>query len=161
MNKKMFGLAVVWFFSLVLAGCGEATTTGSENIALAECLTARGTIMYGTERCPHCQAQKKMFGDAFSKINYVDCDKQESVCTLAGVTGYPTWKFADGTKLAGKQSLEVLSSAAGCDVVPPVKPQQDTMTDENLSGENIVSGDIQIDADDALTGVVITPSTGE
>ena len=159
----MFGLFALWFVSLVLAGCGSATSTGSENVVLAECLTARGVIMYGTERCPHCQAQKKLFGDAFSKINYVDCDKEEKVCNLAWVTGYPTWKFADGTKIAGKQPLEILSSTAGCDLNAQQVTGwvQETIVEDNLSGDMITSGDVEIDTGSSLTGIVITPSTGE
>jgi len=58
--------------------------------SLALCLTQKGVIMYGTERCPHCQNQKKLFGDAFSSIHYVDCDLSPAQCQAANITGYPT-----------------------------------------------------------------------
>lgn len=77
-----------------LAGC--TTTDNGQNTKLAECLTSKGVTMYGTNRCSHCQNQKELFGyDAFTKINFVDCDKEKNTCALAGVQGYPTWVFAD------------------------------------------------------------------
>lgn len=72
--------------------------------------------MYGTNRCSHCNAQKEAFGyEAFSKINFIDCDRNKNTCDLAGVGGYPTWILQDKTKLEGEQPLEVLAQAAGCD----------------------------------------------
>ena len=154
----MLGLFALGFVTLIVSGCGATADTPAETTALAECLTTKGVIMYGTERCPHCKTQKALFWDAFSKINYVDCDKEKNVCSLAGVTGYPTWKFADGTALPGTQTLEMLSSTAGCDnntpqVVVPLTEEIATGSEDSLSGEVIVTWD-------ALTGIVITPSTG-
>ncbi len=72
--------------------------------------------MYGTNRCSHCNNQKEAFGyEAFSKINFVDCDRNKNSCELAGVQGFPTWVLGDKTKLEGEQSLEKLAEAAGCE----------------------------------------------
>jgi hypothetical protein len=105
--------AVASIASIVfLSGCTSSSDTG-QNTKLAECLTEQGATMYGTNRCSHCQAQKDLFGyEAFTKINFVDCDKEKNVCNLAGVSGYPTWKFADGSTLVGEQTFEALSQAA-------------------------------------------------
>jgi hypothetical protein len=72
---------------LVLSGCGaKTTTTSSPAMAeLASCLTKNGATFYGTERCPHCKDQKKLFGDALAQVNYVDCDKNSPACASAGV----------------------------------------------------------------------------
>ncbi len=51
--------------------------------ALASCLTDKGFTMYGTERCPHCKAQKELFADDFTKVSYVDCDKDSAKCNEA------------------------------------------------------------------------------
>lgn len=160
MNKKTWWILALWAVVLVLSGCGTAATTSStETVALAECLSAKGAIMYGTERCPHCQNQKKLFGEAFEKINFVDCDKEKNVCQLAWVTGYPTWKFADGTVLQGTQTLEILSSAASCSI-------DSTTTGENITGdvstsvittwsENSHSGNTEVVSGEIATGIII------
>lgn len=148
MNKKTLWVFALGLITLVLAGCGATSSSSDENVALAECLTSKGAIMYGTDRCPHCQNQKQLFGfAAFEKINFVDCDKEKNVCNLAGVTGYPTWKFADGTVLQGTQTLEVLSSAGSCmaqDTANPVVDETvEEVATETLSGDvEVVSGDV-------------------
>lgn len=88
--------------------------------ALAECLTGAGAKMYGTSWCPHCKKQKEEFGAAFAKVAYVECADeanprvQAPACAEAGITGYPTWLFADGSKLEGDQSFAALAKKAGC-----------------------------------------------
>ena len=32
--------------------------------------------MYGAYWCPHCQAQKKVFGESFQYVPYVECTQQ-------------------------------------------------------------------------------------
>jgi len=83
----------------------------------AKCLTDRGAIMYGLTTCPNCQDQKKMFGDSFKYINYVECSNDPSVCTQKGVTDVPIWSI-NGTlqKSAGEKTIQELSSLTGCEV---------------------------------------------
>ncbi|MGV8087247.1 MAG: glutaredoxin family protein [Candidatus Woesearchaeota archaeon] len=69
--------------------------------------------MYGTEWCSHCKAQKELFGKSFRYIDYVDCDLKEDVCTLANITGYPTWKI-NSRSYPGVQSFDVLSRLTNC-----------------------------------------------
>lgn len=80
----------------------------------AQCLSEKGAVMYGAYWCPHCQNEKRAFGDAFKYITYVECTEDPKACTDAGVKGYPTWKFPDGTKLEGEQGITKLSKATGC-----------------------------------------------
>jgi glutaredoxin len=82
--------------------------------SFAVCLTERGLTMYGAYWCPHCQREKKAFGDAFRLVNYVECTKETALCTEKKVLGFPTWIFADGRRLEGEQGLTKLSEAAGC-----------------------------------------------
>jgi len=82
--------------------------------AFAECLTNSGAILYGTEWCPHCKAQRVLFGDALSKVNEVDCDEESDLCKEAGITGYPTWVFGDETRRSGTQPLADLAEITGC-----------------------------------------------
>ncbi len=85
-----------------------------EVVALSQCLKEKGAVMYGTYWCSHCKEQKRMFGDAFKNISYVECTEKEKECTVAGIEGYPTWVFADGSKLPGVQEFKVLADKAGC-----------------------------------------------
>ncbi|MEK6871843.1 MAG: hypothetical protein AABX16_02975 [Nanoarchaeota archaeon] len=91
----------------------------------AQCLTEKGALFYGTFWCPHCKEQKKMFGNSIEYVSYIECstpdgNSQLPVCAAAGIEGYPTWKFADGSELSGKQSFETLSKKTGCAILPPV-----------------------------------------
>ncbi len=36
------------------------------------------------------------------------------VCQDAGIEGYPTWVFSDGTRLSGDRELSELAEVAGC-----------------------------------------------
>ncbi|HSD12045.1 MAG TPA: hypothetical protein VLC10_00670 [Patescibacteria group bacterium] len=87
---------------------------------LAQCLTDKGVKMYGAYWCPHCQAQKKAFGAAFKKVNYVECAipgdprAQTQECKDAKIEGYPTWVFPDGTRRSGEITLVSLAEQAGC-----------------------------------------------
>lgn len=94
------------------------TTSGEAEMALADHLTAIGAKKYGAFWCPHCYSQKQLFGqEAFSKINYVECDPagknpQRDACTQADVQSYPTWEI-NGEIYRGTQSLEQLAEASG------------------------------------------------
>ena len=78
----------------------------------ANYLTEQGVKMYGTEWCPHCKNQKKLFGNSFQYINYIDCDENRQECLSAGVQGYPTWKINE-QNYPGEQSLERLAQLSG------------------------------------------------
>jgi glutaredoxin len=82
---------------------------------LADCLTKKGAVMYGTGWCGFCKKQKDLFGDSFKDIDYVNCDQDKDKCTSAGVRGYPTWKIA-GKNYPGMQTFEKLSSLSGCEL---------------------------------------------
>lgn len=79
----------------------------------AQCLTDAGVKMYGTEWCPHCQNQKKLFGKSFKIINYIDCDKNRETCLIEGIQGYPTWKL-NGESYTGEQSFKSLAQISEC-----------------------------------------------
>lgn len=102
---------------IFLAGC---TNTGpSVNDDFAKCLSAKGAKMYGAFWCPHCKDQKASFGNAWQYVNYIECSTpdgkdQLSVCKDANIQGYPTWEFADGSRLVGQVSMQELSLKTGC-----------------------------------------------
>ena len=111
--KMIFPVMVlVSLFAVVISGCSKPPVSGTYD-DLSRCLTEKGVVMYGTEWCTHCQAQKKAFGDSFQYITFVDCDKNTDECKSAGVDGYPTWKI-NNTNYAGEQNFYTLAKNAGC-----------------------------------------------
>jgi thiol-disulfide isomerase/thioredoxin len=80
--------------------------------AFATCLKEKGAVFYGAFWCPHCQTQKKMFGSSAKLLPYVECstadgNAQTQECNDKKITGYPTWEFADGSRLDGEIPLLV------------------------------------------------------
>ncbi len=92
----------------------EISEPGQYDI-FAQCLTDAGVKMYGTEWCPHCKNQKKLFESSFEFIDYIDCDKNKQKCLIEGIEGYPTWKL-NGESYTGEQSLEALAQISKCEL---------------------------------------------
>lgn len=82
--------------------------------SFAQCLASKNITMYGAYWCPHCQNEKRAFGDSFRYVPYVECTEDVQKCLNAGIRGYPTWIFPDGNKLVGFQELQKLSEASSC-----------------------------------------------
>jgi len=87
--------------------------------AFAQCIKASGATFYGAFWCPHCQAQKALFGDSVHFLPYVECSTpdgsaQLQVCKDEGVQSYPTWVFKDGSRLTGETPLATLAQKTGC-----------------------------------------------
>ena len=106
------------FTLLFLLACGPKPAS-VEAKAVAACLEAKGIKMYGAFWCPHCAAQKAIFGDAYPSSIYIECSNadrtQKDVCNAANIVSYPTWEFAEGKRAKGEQTLEELSQQAGCE----------------------------------------------
>ena len=122
--KKLLIILMTLTVALFLASCTTSDVTGDETVdtgdaaaelALAECLTESGAKFYGAYWCPQCEDQKAMFGSAIDAAPYVECTEFEAECNAAGITGYPTWIFGDGTVVQGSQSFEALASYSGCE----------------------------------------------
>ena len=84
----------------------------------AKCLTDKGAKFYGAYWCPHCNNQKKLFGDSIKYVTYVECaiegsNDQVKECTDAGITGYPTW-IINSKQYPGEQTFEKLAELTGC-----------------------------------------------
>lgn len=92
----------------------EQNNTPGQYDAFAQCLAQKEVTMYGAEWCVHCQNQKKLFGNSFKYVPYVECPENTKLCLDKGVDGYPTWIFPDGKKIEGEQTLEKLSQESGC-----------------------------------------------
>lgn len=85
---------------------------------LTQCIKDSGAKFYGAFWCPHCQATKALFGRSAKLLPYIECSdanqKQLPICDDAGIKGYPTWTFADETRLTGERTLQELAEKTSC-----------------------------------------------
>ncbi|OGZ68813.1 MAG: hypothetical protein A3D44_02345 [Candidatus Staskawiczbacteria bacterium RIFCSPHIGHO2_02_FULL_42_22] len=89
---------------------------------LAQCIKDKGAVFYGAFWCPHCQNEKKLFGNSARYLPYVECSTPDSngqlkVCADQNIKVYPTWRFADGSSEEGELTVQQLADKTGC-VVP-------------------------------------------
>lgn len=117
----LYGAAALIILILIIA-IVQQKSDPSPYDSFAQCLTDKGVKMYGAWWCPHCVNQKKMFDGAFDKISYTECSAPGSrvmnqTCKNAGIEGFPTWEFSDGSRLAGEQSLKELSERTSCELL--------------------------------------------
>jgi hypothetical protein len=115
MFKKLFLVFAVIGLAVFLSACSKPAPTADqvELASVAQWLTDSGVKMYGAFWCPHCADQKKIFGEAFSKINYIECStpdakSQTQACKDAGIDSYPTWEFKGGVRVEGVLNLDQL-----------------------------------------------------
>ena len=107
---------------LVIGGIGGSwymKTLPGKHDALAQCLTEKGAKFYGAFWCPHCQAQKKMFGNSAKLLPYVECSQpngkeRTQICIDKNIVNYPTWEFADSSRLTGEREPKELAEKTGC-----------------------------------------------
>jgi hypothetical protein len=123
-NVKIFIAVLVLLVLGVVATVLLRGTTGSPAQSgaydqFAQCLKDKGATFYGAFWCPHCQATKKLFGSSVHLLPYVECSTadasgQTQICIDKKITGYPTWEFADGSRLNGEIPLATLAEKTGC-----------------------------------------------
>lgn len=87
--------------------------------AFAKCLASKNAKMYGLYWCPHCLDQKKMFGESFEYVPYVECAIKGShemapECKAAHAAHFPSWQFNGGPLQEGVESLDDLGARTGC-----------------------------------------------
>lgn len=122
-NVKIFISVIV----LLILGTIATVLLRSDNIPagpgkyddFAICLKDKGAVFYGAFWCTHCQAQKKLFGSSQKLLPYVECSTpdaagQTQICKDKKIEGYPTWIFADESKLTGEITLEQLAEKTTC-----------------------------------------------
>lgn len=104
-------------------------TQAPDLLAFAQALTDAGAIFYGASFCPFCTQQKELFEDGGDFLPYVEVTNPDRTLNQAGLDAFdengngvidgeemavfPTWEFADGSRLTGLQSLETLSTQSG------------------------------------------------
>ncbi|MDO8469499.1 MAG: protein disulfide isomerase family protein [bacterium] len=89
-------------------------------VAFGQCLASKGATMYGAYWCSFCKNERKVLGDAFKEVKYVECTEETALCREKKITGYPTWILIDGTRLEGEQGIAGLARATGC-AIPAVQ----------------------------------------
>ena len=114
----VWGIVILVLVALVSWWVYAISTPGNYD-EFAQCLKDKGAIFYGAFWCPHCKAQKAMFGKSVSKLPYVECSNpdgqsQTQICIDKGITSYPTWVFADGSRLSGEIPLATLAEKTSC-----------------------------------------------
>ena len=88
---------------------------------LAQCIKDKGATFFGAFWCPHCQEQKRIFGNSEKLLPYVECStadgqNQTQICIDEEIKTYPTWELADGERLLGVIELDVLAEKTGCEL---------------------------------------------
>ncbi len=119
MGGKVWLVIAAAVFAVAMLGAMYLAAKPSDLLPLAQCLKEKGATFYGAFWCPHCQATKRMFGSAAGELPYVECSapdgkSQLQVCKDKEITNYPTWIFADGSRLTGEQTAAQLAAASGC-----------------------------------------------
>jgi hypothetical protein len=109
----LLGLGIVSAFAFWVIVKRPGVSAGALD-EFAQCLSQKGITMFGAYWCPHCQDEKRAFGNSFRFIRYVECTAEPQRCLDAGINGYPTWMLDGGRKLEGKQGVNKLSRESGC-----------------------------------------------
>ena len=123
-NKQItifFSIIIILVFGSVLTFMSrdkaDKTVSGKYD-DFAICLKEKGAVFYGAFWCSHCNNQKILFGSSKDLMPYVECStpdmQQNEICKDKKIEGYPTWEFADGTRLTGEVSLEMLAQKTSC-----------------------------------------------
>jgi thiol-disulfide isomerase/thioredoxin len=113
-------LLIVGTIVTVLLRSNQAPAGPGKLDQFAICLKDKGATFYGAFWCPHCQAQKKLFGTSAKLLPYVECstpdgNAQTQICIDKGIKGYPTWEFADGSRpFSGEATLVQLAEKTSC-----------------------------------------------
>jgi len=85
----------------------------------ATCLKTQGAVFYGAFWCSHCKATKEAFGSSAKLLPYVECSTPDGqgqlpICKDKKIEGYPTWEFADGSRLTGEVTMQQLADKTAC-----------------------------------------------
>lgn len=123
MENYKFGVILLVLAAVFLAGCTSGGYPQEEIDKLAQCITEKEGVFYGTFWCPKCAQVKKNFGSSMKYLTYVECDargenEQSELCIEKGIDKYATFVFNDDPNkdnwLVGAPSLEELATKAGC-----------------------------------------------
>lgn len=139
MNKSTITSIIVVVAVVILGLVLLQNTSQKERVgeydALASCIAESGATFYGAFWCPNCNNQKDLFGKSDRLLPYIECSTpngqgQTQVCTDAGIQNYPTWEFADGSRLIGTQQISTIAEKTSCEAFLP-ENMSETETEES------------------------------
>ena len=128
-NVKIFVIIIIILVlgvvatALIRSKQGPTVAQAGKYDTFAQCIKDSGAKFYGAFWCPHCKAQKAMFGTSVKYLPYVECSTSDGngqiqACIDEKIESYPTWILADGTRLpvesASGVSLQTLATKTGC-----------------------------------------------
>lgn len=120
-SKQTQFILLIVAIIVIIAGLGFATNKAKGPNKLddfAKALKSGGAQFYGAFWCPHCQAEKALFGTAKQYLPYVECSNPDQsvvpICTEKKIESYPTWMFKDGV------TVKSTSEPTICQVKPGV-----------------------------------------
>lgn len=97
-----------------------------DHTPLVQCLNEKGVVYYKSVRCSNCRRQEMVLGEAYKKLNSIECHPEgenpmPEFCFEKGISKTPTFLLEDkdGTemeRLEGLQSIEDLALFAGCNI---------------------------------------------
>lgn len=94
---------------------------------LVSCLNERGVVYYKSFRCSSCKRQERLLGDAYLKLNAVECHPEgpngkPELCLAKKISKTPTFILEPGgveeKRAEGIQQLDELAAFAGCPFEP-------------------------------------------
>ena len=115
----IIGLLILGVVATVLLHSGSEPIGPGKYDTFTQCLKDKGATFYGAFWCPHCQSQKKLFDSSVKLLPYVECstadaNAQTKICIDNKISTYPTWEFADQSRLTGEISLAKLAEKTAC-----------------------------------------------
>lgn len=150
MKKENIYLIVVILVSIaggvvfLLSGKAIINSKKQEDIkGLVDCLLAKNVKLYISSDCSYCSQQKEIFGEYFSKIDYVNCEENgdwSEDCRKEEINSVPTWVFPDNTDIV----KEEISSCSDCQKTGTIKCTDYCYT-ESKDGKSLrISGILDI-----------------
>jgi len=119
-NRSYVGIVFCLSAILLLGAFASAQQAQRDKVdSFAKCLTRKNATMYGNLLCSHCDDQRKMFGESFKFIHYVECSQtgtpqDVNTCKISQVRYTPTWILGNGERLVGVQTFKQLGEKTGC-----------------------------------------------
>ncbi len=104
----------------------DASTPVNDLVAFAQQLNAAGAKLYGAAWDVNSTAQRQLFGDGAQFLPFIEVTNTNhnpnQIANTNNITTYPTWVFADNSRLEGVQTLAALSIKTGIAIPQGFKP---------------------------------------
>lgn len=100
----------------------NGTVVNEDYTAFVEHLNTEGWVYYKSYTCSNCKRQEKLLGDAYQKLNAVECHPKgpngnPQLCLQKNITKTPTWILEksgqEAMRLEGLQPIEELMRTSG------------------------------------------------